>query len=85
MMVVAIVSAFGITNWSRCQWTCFDKSQEVVATALVNADRYYRVMAPGRPEEAAHAFKNVAQAWLAQRKSSSRLSGFLLAGQVGRR
>lgn len=57
-------------------------SQEVVATALVNADRYYRVMEPERPEEAARAFKNVAQAWLAQRNSSSRLSGFLLAGQV---
>lgn len=32
-----------------------------MATALVNADRYYRVMAPDRPEEAARAFKNVAQ------------------------
>ena len=58
--------------------------RQVVATALVNADRFYRVMSPEGPEEAARAFKNVAQAWLTQRRSVSRLYGYLLAGQVGR-
>lgn len=56
---------------------------QVVATALFNADRFYRVMSPEGPEEAARAFKNVAQAWLTQRRSVSRLYGYLLAGQVG--
>ena len=57
--------------------------RQVVATALFNADRFYRVMSPEGPEEAARAFKNVAQAWLTQRRSVSRLYGYLLAGQVG--
>ena len=57
--------------------------RQVVATALVNADRYYRVMSPEGPEEAARAFKNVAQAWLTQRQNANRLRGYLLAGQVG--
>lgn len=37
---------------------CNHAVQEVEATALVNADRYYREMAPERPEEAFRAFKN---------------------------
>ncbi len=57
--------------------------QEIVETALSNADRYYRVMKPQGAEAAAHAFKNVARAWLGQRESSDELSGFLMAGQVG--
>ena len=62
-------------------------SQDVVATAVSNADRYYRVMANGTPHQedpqsAATAFKEVASQWLKQRNDASTLLAVMTAGEV---
>lgn len=63
--------------------------QDVVATAMSNADRYYRVMAndgpsssPQDPQSAASAFKAVAAQWLQQRQHASTLLALMTAGEV---
>lgn len=63
--------------------------QEVVSTAMTNADRYYRVMAnngvastPQDPQSAATAFKAVASQWLQQRAHASMLLALITAGEV---
>ena len=62
--------------------------QEVVATAMDNADRFYKVMtnraddAFKDPDSAAEAFKVVASQWLQQRSQASLLLATLTAGEV---
>jgi len=62
--------------------------QEVVATAMENADRYYRVMTNGvsgtakDPDNAAKAFKAVASQWLQQRQQACTVLAALTAAEV---
>lgn len=63
--------------------------QEVVATAMDNADRYYQVMTTRTvddtvkdPRDAAQAFKAVASQWLQQRWQASTVLAALSAGEV---
>ncbi len=62
--------------------------QEVVATAMDNADRYYRVMTNGvngtgkDPDNAAKAFKAVASQWLQQRQQACTVLAVLTAAEV---
>ena len=62
--------------------------QDIVVTAMDNADRYYRVMSNGvnatakDPEDAAKAFKAVASQWLQQRQQACTLLAVVTAGEV---
>lgn len=62
--------------------------QDVVATAITNADRYYRVMANGAssmpqdPQSASAAFKAVASQWLQHRQHASTVLATMTAAEV---
>ena len=62
--------------------------QEIVASAMKNADRYYRVMANSTdgidksPDSAAQAFKAVASQWLQQRQQACLVVAVLTACEV---
>lgn len=64
------------------------EEHEVVATAMQNADRYYRVMTNSMngttkdPDNAAKAFKAVASQWLQQRQQACTVLAVLTAGEV---
>lgn len=58
-------------------------AQEVVETAMANADRYYRVMTSSREaEEATLAFKAVCLAWLERQQASSSLAALMASAEV---
>ena len=57
--------------------------QEVVETAMANADRYYRVMTSSKEaEESTRAFKAVSQAWLERQQESSNLAAIMASLEV---
>lgn len=67
-------------SWSRSD---SPGAQEVVETAMANADRYYRVMTSSREsEEATRAFKAVSLAWLARQQASSNLAAIMASSEV---
>lgn len=81
-----------VNSWSvsslRCAYIHVWLLQEVVATAMQNADRYYRVMTSSMngttkdPDNAAKAFKAVASQWLQQRQQACTVLAVLTAGEV---
>ena len=80
---------YSVQQGSRLtQSLCLFVLQEIVASAMENADRYYKVMANSAdgtgkdPESAAEAFKAVASQWLQQRLQACMVLAVLTAGEV---
>ncbi|DBB17711.1 hypothetical protein WJX82_007257 [Trebouxia sp. C0006] len=87
------VAALGVTALLAAGARLFEhattqEEYEVVATAMENADRYYRVMTNGvsgtakDPDNAAKAFKAVASQWLQQRQQACTVLAALTAAEV---